>query len=505
MSSREDSGKPASGRSFLENSRLRGAAGMLASSPHVVLALILLLAFLVYAPVLNDWFKADDFLYLRAAQVKAPSEFIIEAFDFRDTTEPAAGPGGHYRPLYVITILAEAELFGSSALPYHLLNLMVHVASVAMLWLIARKATQRPLVAHIAALVFALHPTYAMTLGWISELSALAATLGALVCLWSFMKALDEGARSKLWYLVSLASYLAAMLYHPKAAPVLVALAAYFFFVHGGTRRESLAFRSWLRFIPYLGIALFPVLVSLYLREEYLRLQFNFSYGPHLYENFLHYLFMGVVPYPLLAGTKVFGTVAPTFTGGIIAFSAWLGIAIWPLKDSRKRAAHLFALVWFLTALLPLLTFRFGASPRQFYIAGPALALVLSLFLVSALDSLSRLRFPRFAGVAVLLVLLVLASQRIFITVQDQGLPSAQSRDFIEELRQTYPTLPEKATLYVVGAPLALRIFGDVYLVNAVQTYYGDIRVEPVSQTQALELEQFPQPNERVFRYSGYD
>ena len=151
MFSREGSGKPAGGQSILEIPRLRGAAEMLASSPHVILSLILLLAFLVYAPVLNDWFKADDFLYLRAAQVKAPLEFIVEAFDFRDTTEPAAGPGGHYRPLYVITVLTEAELFGSSALPYHLLNLMVHVASVAMLWLIAIKATRRPLIAHIAA------------------------------------------------------------------------------------------------------------------------------------------------------------------------------------------------------------------------------------------------------------------------------------------------------------------------------------------------------------------
>ena len=201
----------------------------------------------------------------------------------------------------------------------------------------------------------------------------------------------------------------------------------------------------------------------------------------------------------------MFGAVAPTFTGGIVAFSAWLGIAIWPLKDSRKRAVHLFALVWFLTALLPLLTFRFGASPRQFYIAGPALALVLSLFFVSLLDSLSSVRISRPLAAGVLLACLALASQRMFITQQDLGRPAAQSQNFIEELRETYPTLPEEATLYVVGVPLPLALFDGVYLRSVVSVYYGDVNVHRVSEEEAQELEQSPQPNARVFRYSGFN
>ena len=144
---------------------LPAAAQVVVRSPYFPLALILALIFLVYAPVLNDWFKSDDFFYLRAAQVKAPSQYVIEAFDFRDTSAAADGPGGHYRPLYTISILAEGELFGLNALPYHLVNLLIHLANATLVWLIARKITQRPLIAHIAALVFALHPSYAMVGG----------------------------------------------------------------------------------------------------------------------------------------------------------------------------------------------------------------------------------------------------------------------------------------------------------------------------------------------------
>ena len=199
MSSREGSEKHTRGQNILENFRFRNAAQMLASSPHVVLALILLLTFLVHAPLLNDWFKADDFYYMRAVQLNTPLEFIVEAFDFRDTSQPVPEHVGHYRPLYMVTMWAQIELFGQHAPLYHLLSLLIHVASVVFVWLIARKVTQRPLIAHIAALVFALHPTYATVVAWISERSSTLATLGTLICLWAFMKALDGGPRSRHW------------------------------------------------------------------------------------------------------------------------------------------------------------------------------------------------------------------------------------------------------------------------------------------------------------------
>ena len=103
------------------------------------------------------------------------------------------------------------------------------------------------------------------------------------------------------------------------------------------------------------------------------------------------------------------------------------------------------------------------------------------------------------------MVFVVLATQQILDTERSQEVGAAQSRDFIEELRQTYPTLPEETTLYVVGAPFSLRIFGDVYLVKAVSLYYGDIAIRSVPENKAKEIELSQQPNERVFRYSGYD
>ncbi len=103
------------------------------------------------------------------------------------------------------------------------------------------------------------------------------------------------------------------------------------------------------------------------------------------------------------------------------------------------------------------------------------------------------------------MVLVVLATEQIHATERSQEVGTARSRDFIEELRETYPTLPEEATLYVVGVPLPLALFDGVYLTSVVSIYYGDVNVHRVSEEEAQELELSPQPNARVFRYSGYD
>ena len=55
-----------------------------------------------------------------------------EAFDFRDTTQPLPLLERAYRPLYSITILAEAQIFGLNPLPYHLVSILIHLANVSL-------------------------------------------------------------------------------------------------------------------------------------------------------------------------------------------------------------------------------------------------------------------------------------------------------------------------------------------------------------------------------------
>jgi hypothetical protein len=79
---------------------------------------------------------------------------------------------------------------------------------------------------------------------------------------------------------------------------------------------------------------------------------------------------------------------------------------------------------------------------------------------------------------------------------------SSRSRQFIEELRDTYDVWPAPdGTLYVVNAPLNLLHFTDDALKNAVRLYYGDVRVRAVPARQESALRLSLGPRDAIFHY----
>lgn len=72
-------------------------------------------------------------------------------------------------------------VFGDQVLGYHLVLLAIHYASVALVWLLAKRLSGEQLVAAVAAMVFAVHPAGIEAVTWISSLNSvgLPLSLGA--------------------------------------------------------------------------------------------------------------------------------------------------------------------------------------------------------------------------------------------------------------------------------------------------------------------------------------
>lgn len=72
-------------------------------------------------------------------------------------------------------------VFGDQVLGYHLVLLAIHYASVALVWLLAKRLNGEQLVAAVAAMVFAVHPAGIEAVTWISSLNSvgLPLSLGA--------------------------------------------------------------------------------------------------------------------------------------------------------------------------------------------------------------------------------------------------------------------------------------------------------------------------------------
>jgi len=140
---------------------------------------------------------------------------------------------------------------------------------------------------------------------------------------------------------------------------------------------------------------------------------------------------------------------------------------------------------------------------RKLYPAGPALAVFLVMY-GTALLNLPPARLQPYVR-ALSVGLLALALVGGMMLARDNGEPvrerAQESERFVQALRETYPSLPERSTLYVVGAPGTLTGFGDVHLLSCIQAFYGRVDAYNVSEARAAALERSLDEGDRVFRY----
>lgn len=151
-------------------------------SPIPLVAILTVLAFLVG---IGSEFLADDrFLILqRLNPQRGASVFEFFRQDYWTGVEES----GLYRPLGLMFLLAERELFGTWAVGYHGISLILHVLACALLWHVFRRLVGERAAAW-GALLFACHPIHAEAIlpvyGQLELLATVFLTVSLLEC-WS--------------------------------------------------------------------------------------------------------------------------------------------------------------------------------------------------------------------------------------------------------------------------------------------------------------------------------
>ncbi len=107
-------------------------------------------------------------------------------------TEPGATQ--QYYPLVHTAFWIQARLWGAAMLPYHLVNISLHVAA-ALLFLRLLVRLQIP-GAWLAAALFALHPIQVESVAWISELKNTLSTVFALGAALAYLRFAETRRRS---------------------------------------------------------------------------------------------------------------------------------------------------------------------------------------------------------------------------------------------------------------------------------------------------------------------
>lgn len=474
----------------------------LLASP-LALPAILLLAFAVYAPTLNDWFISDDFWLMRASEKTSFGRFVIQAFDFRSTDPVPAFL--FYRPLYVVTFRITYELFGMNAVWYHVLNVALHLTAVALVWFIARRLISQPALASAVTLIFALHPAYVETVAWIARGNTLMMTVPYLGSLLLFMKYMDGGRRAQLYYAGSLLLYVAAFMYHPNALSLAPVLPAYTFLI---ARRpsEALRWRSWLPFLPFVMVSVPWLWIQHWVRDAY-GLADAFKIGWHVYGNFGQYLGFSLFPV-FQSDWQRLHLPGENLRSAIEFGASFTMIGLGLLLLARRRWPYLgvFAVWWFLASQVINTTGILPPPPPQLYLPGASLAFAFVIAWLWGRDLIEELA-PRALPVAakiapLVLVLLVLAMVPLDILHQTDGQQRGdENRRFVAQLREAVPSLEPGSRLFVVGAPFNLQVFTDDALDSAVELYYGDIEVRALAFDMIPVVEPQLGPNDRIFQY----
>lgn len=161
----------------------------------LILALAVVTA-LAYTPVLRAGFVwDDDFMVTQNPRLRS----------WQGLSEIWFSPGAtlQYYPMTFTAWWVQYQLWGLAPLGYHVVNVLLHAANSAVLWLVLRRLGIAG--AWMAAAVFAVHPVHVESVAWISELkNVLSGFLYLLAALAYLTWALGERAAPHLYALALL-------------------------------------------------------------------------------------------------------------------------------------------------------------------------------------------------------------------------------------------------------------------------------------------------------------
>ncbi len=386
------------GMPLLRDKRWRAALGAAA----LVVAVLA-----VYTPALQAGFIWDDDVYLTS------NRLLTEPGGLRRIWFSLDSPS-QYFPLVYTTFMLERSLWGLDPFGYHLVNVILHLATALCLWLLlARLGFPAP---WLSAAFFALHPVQVESVAWVTERKNVLS--GVLVMLTALAWVRFSRTGSKGWYQAALAFFLLALSAKTTAVtlpPILLLLAWY--------RREDLRRRA-LQLVPFLAAGLAMGLITVWWewnRQGTAGPGFHIPWGSRLIiagRALWFYLWKLVFPWNLVFSYPRWEIAPRDFAQYLwpaAVFAAVLLLAWAARRGWRGPAAALGVHALALAPLLgfvPLYTFQYSFVADHYQY----LALIGPMTLVAAgatrLDRLLPARRPGTLAAAVVLALLGVLSWR---------------------------------------------------------------------------------------------
>ena len=419
----------------------------------LLLALVLCLTFLAYLGTLwFDFVKDDQLQILGNAFLRSwrylPRYFTGGVWTFRRPEHP----GNFYRPLFLFWLRLNYVLFGTKPWGWHLTTVLAHVGATLCVFCLARRLWADWVGALFAGLIFGLHPVHIEGVAWVSGVPEPMLALLIIPSYLCFLRSRDKAANSRLWFIVSLALFVLAMLAKETALvlPLLIFATRWMEFEPRSVRGAKV----WLRrckvglgsALPYLLLTIPYVVVRSHSLKGFAHpfaelsvLTYVYTW-PSLLWFYLRHLFWpaGLSPY-----YDLYYVVHPGLRSvllpavPVLLFSVALA---WWARRSRPAAL---ASLWLVLPILPVMNIQvFGegefAHDRYLYLPSVGFAILAALALRRLTIGGARLLGQPALQVAVLLVLACTmglsttaqsacyANQTVYIATSVVGAPGSE-------------------------------------------------------------------------------
>ena len=158
----------------------REAKGRLLLGAALFCSVLIYARTLRYNFVYDDWRQIVSNTHLESAAF-IPTYFTADVWSqVHDTSQ-----GRYYRPVFLLWLLLNRTLFGTSPAGWHATSLMLELLAIFLLYVVGTKLLNDPLGGGIAALLFAVHPANLESVAWVSCSSEL--LMGILLLLAFFL------------------------------------------------------------------------------------------------------------------------------------------------------------------------------------------------------------------------------------------------------------------------------------------------------------------------------
>jgi protein O-mannosyl-transferase len=279
---------------------------------------------------------------------------IISAFSY--------GGSDNWVPLTTISHMLDCQFYGLNAGGHHLTNVLLHTASVILLFLLLRDMTGAMWRSAFVAAVFAVHPLHVESVAWVAERKDMLSGFFFMLTLWAYVRYVRNPG-SLIRYLAVAFFFALGLMSKPMLVtlPFVLLLLDYWplgRFTSAGPGDFSIPRRLIFEKIPLLMLAVASCVVTVLMQKEIIRAgALSVSRSDRISNPIVSYaVYLGQFVYPVrLAVFYPFPTGGFPFWKVTLAFLVLVAISTAAFRWRQKHPCFLVGWLWYVGMLVPVI------------------------------------------------------------------------------------------------------------------------------------------------------